>query len=150
MSAGMVEVIAAHQKRSMGMSGDSPDTCKCRVKVYPADGETYIEERRDTAFAAHVAEELAKAGYGKLPEVQGELNIPAVFGRIVEDRDYHLSRDEAWGVWRTVYQLFQSSYPDPKGGMLRHLFGQIERETWEGERCGVCGDYGRPDCWDKC
>lgn len=77
------------------------------------------------------------------------LDIVGVFNKTYEDPEYRLSREEAREVWWEVYQLFKA-YPDTQGGMLKQLFGQIEREAWEGKRCGVCGEYESPDCWDRC
>lgn len=77
------------------------------------------------------------------------MDVPEVFNKTVEDPEYHLSKEEARKVWWEVYLLFKS-YPDRQGGMLKHLLGQIEREAWEGKRCGVCGAYGSSDCAEQC
>lgn len=58
-------VLAQHQRRAQGMTSNSPDTCRCGVKIMPigpefdADGaHVAVEVRRDAAFAAHQAAEL--------------------------------------------------------------------------------------------
>jgi hypothetical protein len=68
----MAEVLAAHWRDSGGMSYGSPDRCVCGVKTLPEPGETDVTERRATAFAAHQADELTKAGYGKLADAWDE------------------------------------------------------------------------------
>lgn len=58
----IAEVLAGHQKVSMGMTYGSPDTCRCGEQVYPArDHDTEVSLRRDAAFAAHQADVLAGA-----------------------------------------------------------------------------------------
>lgn len=58
-------ILAKHQRRELGMSSGSPDTCACGEKVMPdpealaVDGTARnITDRRDEAFAAHQAEML--------------------------------------------------------------------------------------------
>ena len=63
MSTGMAGIIAAHQVRYLWPGeGDEPMTCECG------------HWRGDVVelHAAHVAEELTKAGYGILPDVAPE------------------------------------------------------------------------------
>lgn len=67
--SGMAEVLAAHQKVSMGMTSGSPDTCKCGERVYPErDHDIEVTLRRDVAFAAHQAAMLTTAGFGPVKE----------------------------------------------------------------------------------
>lgn len=68
MSAGMAEVIAAHREHEVKLDHDSYLTvctgCHWR-KRHGADS-------RHEAHSAHVAEELAKAGYGNVREAKRE------------------------------------------------------------------------------
>jgi hypothetical protein len=64
----MAEVLAEHQKVSMGMTYGSPDTCKCGARIYPAQGDTEVTLRRDAAFGVHQFSELAAAGFGDVRE----------------------------------------------------------------------------------
>lgn len=66
MTAGMAEVIAAHNGYDTYSSEDGWDT---KTWSTTCDGCDWQQELRDapaTDHAAHVAEELANAGYGKL------------------------------------------------------------------------------------
>ena len=78
-----------------------------------------------------------------------ELNIPEVFDKLVDEPDYHLSAEEASAVWLEVHNLF-ASYPERQGNMLKVLYTQIEREAIKGKRCGICGAYEDPACWNEC
>lgn len=62
----MENVLAAHAKEGSGLSSNSPDTCTCGANTYPERGDGHITERRNRAFAAHVSEALAAAGFGNL------------------------------------------------------------------------------------
>ena len=69
MSAGMADVIAAHQPRYL-MPGDGEDSMECECGAWRGD---VVEDH-----AAHVAEELAKAGYGNVQEAKATaLNLAA-------------------------------------------------------------------------
>ena len=59
---GVIDLLAGHQKVSMGMTSGSPDTCKCGARIYPALADTEITVRRDAAFAVHQASALNAAG----------------------------------------------------------------------------------------
>ena len=96
--AGMAEVLAAHQKYGMGMSGDSPDTCKCRAKIYPAANDGYIEDRRDNAFADHVADELTKAGYGSLQETKAAVWDEAYWTGVQDQMDAADHSSDDFGI----------------------------------------------------
>lgn len=54
-------VLAAHQRRSLGMTWGSPDRCACGVETRPEPGDEDVMDRRDRAFAAHQAAMLAQA-----------------------------------------------------------------------------------------
>ncbi len=65
MTNDTASILAKHQRRELGMSSGSPDTCACGAKVMPdpealgPDGTARnITDRRDEAFAAHQAEML--------------------------------------------------------------------------------------------
>ena len=60
----IADVLAAHQKVSMGMSYGSPDTCRCGAQAYPDRSDTEVTLRRDVAFGAHQADMLTAAGFG--------------------------------------------------------------------------------------
>lgn len=59
MSAGMAGIIAAHQPRYL-MPGDGEDSMECECGGWRGD---VVEDH-----AAHVADELTKAGYGNVQE----------------------------------------------------------------------------------
>jgi hypothetical protein len=64
------EILAKHQRRATGMTGNSPDTCACGERIFPAptkgwDDYSDIMDRRDEALAAHQASVLAEQGYSK-------------------------------------------------------------------------------------
>ena len=78
MSAGMADIIAAHVPTITSSTFNSPEsgngrTCRCgmRVEVLHSemdDNDSDAQPYLDRKLAAHVAEELAKAGYGNLQE----------------------------------------------------------------------------------
>ncbi len=58
----LLEILTAHQKASTGMSGNTPDVCKCGERVAPDWPKSFVRgeivhyspsEGRDKAFALH-------------------------------------------------------------------------------------------------
>lgn len=79
MSAGMAEVIAAHS--IAGMSAGTHLACRCNKTWVPFPG-----------YHAHLAEELAKAGYGNVREAKERAWVE---GRESLARDFHKPMNDA-------------------------------------------------------
>lgn len=76
MIAGMTEVIKAHAYSHAEFAEDPAcgwmdfAVCVCGIKLHHADG-TIEPNERDDLHSAHLAKELADAGYGLLPGDSG-------------------------------------------------------------------------------
>ena len=66
MSAGMAEVIAEHSVTDSGLTEDRDVYWRCYCGTLYVTALTQVREHI-YEHAAHVAEELAKAGYGDVP-----------------------------------------------------------------------------------
>lgn len=66
-------VLALHQRRSTGMTYNSPDVCTCGARLLPERGDEDATIRRDRAFAHHQVQVLTAAAF-----VADNLNPAAV------------------------------------------------------------------------
>lgn len=69
MSAGMADIIAAHQPR-FECYDDERDWIECSCRM--SDNDVQWRGDTDAEHAAHVAEELTNAGYGNVQEAKAE------------------------------------------------------------------------------
>lgn len=88
MIAGMAEVLVEHELTAAWLSVDAPSGFACRCGAQHSGTFPALSPR--AAYAAHVAEELAKAGYGKLEGAEDEeydfgnpdpVEVPAAYAR---------------------------------------------------------------------
>ncbi len=105
----IASVLAKHQRRSMGLTGSSPDTCACGARIMPTPSQGWddyrdISDRRDEAFAAHQA--AALEAVEALEEVEWEYGItwaPYVTGDLQEPNSYGAETEaEAWEIGRRL------------------------------------------------
>lgn len=90
LSAEMAEVVAAHVPTRASIAFDTPEPGSgryCRCGHFVAVLHSAVDDNRSTdsyldqLLAAHVAMELAKAGYGKLPKTTAG-GLAGVAGRL--------------------------------------------------------------------
>ena len=73
MSAGMADIIAAHNTLAWDHSTGKAQCGDCDTVVGELQGSI---EKQEAGLSIHVAEELAKAGYGIIPNVAPEYGAP--------------------------------------------------------------------------
>ena len=115
MSAGMAGVIAAH---SLSSSSETEHARQWMCQCGQFNAVLGFGEEEPEAHATHVAEELAKAGYGLLPDVAPEYGAPLkVHGSLTADPFGHgRVRDPHWWEKSTHMRLvgpWQELEPPP-------------------------------------
>lgn len=97
----MRKVLTEHQIESHGISGDTPDTCRCGERVLPLwANASIIEEARDAAFAAHQATMISV-----YEDMDGD-SLTVVPSALIENIGHHLdSFDVATSKITSAYHL---------------------------------------------
>lgn len=60
----------------------------------------------------------------------------------------HFSAEEAVRIGRQVHLVIEKHVTN--GGLLLHMYDELEREYARGKRCSVCCRYGSEECATEC